>query len=129
MITGIQVYPGANGGETVYYDNGDKTVEFVKDIYRDMGYRVEESTDKKYKRLFFFAIPTKGEIMGEHVEVAGCEGEYVDETSEAYLLKVATTDGEAEVWIPKSLINILEIENDIYYFETPEWFAIKKGLI
>lgn len=51
--------------------------------------------------------------------------DYVTETAAAILL----SDGDKQHWIPKSLIENLEIQDGLAIFTIPEWFASKRGFI
>lgn len=54
------------------------------------------------------------------------ELEMLQNRDESYLF----SNGDTEVFIPKSLIKSLdEIEDDLYAVIIPEWLAIEKGLI
>jgi len=51
--------------------------------------------------------------------------EYITETEAAILV----LDPPDEIWIPKSLIEDMEMEDKLLILKIPEWFALKKGII
>jgi hypothetical protein len=60
--------------------------------------------------------------MAEAVEVCG---EIIKETDDAVLF----TDGDIEVWIPKSVIEERQGPDEDVELELPEWFAIRNDLV
>lgn len=49
----------------------------------------------------------------------------VKETDRAILVN----DGVYDIWLPKSLVEILEIKGDDLEISLPEWLAVDKGII
>jgi hypothetical protein len=66
--------------------------------------------------------------MSEPVEL---ELQLLGETPEAFLVRDGDEDGDPEVWLPKSQVEVLsggQIDRPIR-LEVPEWLAIDKGLV
>jgi len=64
----------------------------------------------------------KRELSISNVEITV---EIKAETELAYLV----SDGDLEMWIPKSQIEEFDRSGDIATFQIPEWLAEEKGLI
>jgi hypothetical protein len=65
--------------------------------------------------------------MSEPVEL---ELQLLGETPGAFLVRDGDEDGDPEVWLPKSQVEVLsggQIDRPIK-LEVPEWLAIDKGL-